>query len=131
MVVAMKSSATTVHRYPNRRSPARSGTRESLPQSLEIRRPERAVVQAVAWSTALAPDHSSMIGAHRTGESRLAQRGEHGRHVHVAEARWMRHLLEALRPRDPDVATMGEVDTFHPGELHRNCDVVVVMTQHT
>src|SRR5687768_10541045 len=119
MVVAMKSSATTVQRYPNRRSPTLSGTRESLPQSLEIRRPERAVVQAVTWSTALAPDHSSMIGAHRTGESRLTERGEDGRHVHVTEARWMRHLLEALRSRDPDVPTMGKVDTLHPGELRR------------
>src|SRR5438445_13419779 len=52
-----------LHSFPTRRSSDLS--RQSLPQPLEVHGPQRAVVEAVAGASALAPDHAPMIRAHR------------------------------------------------------------------
>src|SRR5258708_2604648 len=90
---------------------------ESLPESLEIRRAERAVIQSVARPPALAPDHPPVVWAHRTGDPRVAQCSQHVGKSHVA--RRMRRLVKLPLARDAHVAAVRKVDAWADAAHHR------------
>ena len=60
--------------------------REPLPEPLEIHRAERSIVQTIARSSPLTPDHPAVVRPHRSLEADVTQCGEHVPHRHVAEA---------------------------------------------
>src|SRR5437868_7730997 len=66
----------------------------SLPQTLQVRRAERAIVQAVTRAPGLAPDHSPMIRPNRSAESALMECRQNRVHVDVAEPRRMWAFIE-------------------------------------
>src|SRR5260370_40605844 len=83
---------------------------QPIPQSLQVRRPERAIVKAVPGAPLLPPDHAAVIRTHRTCEPDVAQGPQHRREVYAAARRRMCRLLEAPLARDADVATVREMD---------------------
>src|SRR5579885_2084539 len=83
----------------------------SFPEALQVHRAERAIVEAVAGTASLAPDHASMIGTHRTGEADIAQRPHHLEHVDASEPTGMRRFVELFIARAPNIATMHEVNS--------------------
>src|SRR3954465_10022314 len=124
MVVAANSSAQIVQRYEDNPSDSRSVTRSSLrvrwspceafPQTVQIHRAERSVVQAVTRLPALAPDHPPVIGSNRPVEADFVQRRQHRAHVDIALIRWVRGLLEGAHASALDVATVGEMNSALP-----------------
>src|SRR5882724_2803116 len=96
-----------VQRYEDGRS---LFTGDSLPQSAQIHRTQRAIVEAVAGLTRFAPDHASMIRADRTAEARLVERCENGAHVDISVIRWVCRFLKRMRSGAFDVAAVGEVN---------------------
>ena len=67
-------------------------------------------MQPVPGAALLAPDHPSVIGSHRAGEPRVAERREHFPHRDIAEARRMRRLVAfhaARRRSDVRVPMLG------------------------
>src|SRR5712691_813446 len=99
-------------------------SRQSFPQSLEIHRAERAVVQTVSWPATLSPYHPPVVRAHGTGESRLTQRAQHLEHVDAAELRRMGRFMKLTRAGHADIATVREMNpparaesTYHRREI--------------
>src|SRR6266568_5767606 len=90
MVVTTNSSAQTVHRYP-------------------IRWGATAVLTCRS-GTALPTDLAAMIGAHRARESDVPEGAEDLEQVHAAAGRGMGGLVKLAVTRDPDVATVCEVN---------------------
>src|SRR5450759_2791789 len=92
------------------------GSRDAFPESLQVGRAERAVVESVAGSARLTPDHASVIGPHRTVETRVVKRREHRVHVDVAESRGVRSLLKLSLPRPLHIAAVREMNTLARAE---------------
>src|SRR5688500_10521280 len=57
---------------------------DCLPETPQVHRAEGAIVQPVAGTTRLSPDHAPVIGAHRSAVGDVAQGTEHLEHVDVA-----------------------------------------------
>src|SRR5204863_2181704 len=74
------------------------------------RHAERPIVQSVPRASLLAPDHAAMIGAHRARESDVSEGAEDLEQVHAAAGREMGGLVKLAVTRDPDVATVCEVN---------------------
>ena len=89
---------------------------DSLPQPLEIRRPQRSIVETVARPAAFAPDHATVVWPDWSVEPRGVQGREHAMQVDVAQVRRMRHLIEFLVARPLHVSTMSKVNAPARGE---------------
>jgi len=98
---------------------------DAFPQSLEIRRAECAIVQTVARSAALAPNHAAVIRSDWAIEPCAMERGEHAVQVDIAETRRMRSLAEFLRPRDFHIPTMSEMNSPSLSEISHHARQVV------
>src|SRR3954465_1077886 len=84
--------------------------RDSFPESVEVHRTQRAVVQSVAWLTGLAPDHATVVRAYRPIEPAFMEHLQHGAHVDVALLRRVRGLLKRAHAGAPDVAAVREMN---------------------
>src|SRR5689334_8541302 len=79
---------------------------------MQVHRAERAIVEAIARLTGLAPDHASMIRANRPVEAGFVQGTEYRVHVDITAIRWMRGLLKRMLASPLDVAAVREVDAW-------------------
>ncbi len=108
---------------PPRKSNERSSWREwaqGFPHSVQIRRSERAIVQAVAGAAGFAPDHPSMIRTHRSIEAGFDERAQDIEDVHVAEFRRVWHLVEGSLSGSLNIAAMDEMNALHRSILSRH-----------
>src|SRR5262245_902203 len=81
----------------------------SFPQTLQVHRAERAIIQTIAGASALSPNHASMIWSHRACEPDFAQRAHHLEHVDVAKARRMLAFMKLTLSGAAHVSAMHEV----------------------
>src|SRR5437016_3933904 len=92
---------------------------DPLPHALQVRGAERAIVQPVTGTPALAPDHAPVIGPHRAVETCLVQSGEHGAEIHVAEAR-------RIARRTPALSAAGMTRSRKYARCSHNCSASTV-----
>ena len=86
---------------------------DGFPKPLEIDCAQRTVVQPVARTALLAPDHPSMVRPDITVKARIVQRFENLIHIQRAVLRRMRRLIEIVFADKADIARMYKVHPPH------------------
>src|SRR5437763_8071498 len=85
---------------------------DAVPESLQVRRAQGAVVESVARAALFAPDHPSVVRPHRPGESDIVQRAHDRGEVDAAGGARMSALMELFEARALHVAAVHEMDAL-------------------
>ncbi len=101
---------------------------QSLPEPRKVHGAQGAVVEAVSGLAGFAPNHASVVGAHRTGKTGVRIGLQNLVHIQAAALSRVSRLMKSPFACDLDVPHVGEVNAPHGAELADHGGQIVVRT---
>src|SRR2546423_3869593 len=126
--ILMSVSSHTIrseHCHQTSSSPLTLGA-EPFPETMQIHGAERSVVETIARSAALVPDHTAVIRANRSTESTVSKCAQYRRHVNMPKLGRVRYLVKAPRTSHENISQVSKVDAAGGGEASGHSRQIVL-----